>query len=50
MNYQTDAGLEIRVGYGEGLLRSQFARDIGRRRQWLPKEGLSLQKGFQEIN
>ena len=28
--YQTDLGLETRAGYGEDLLRSQFAREFGR--------------------
>ena len=49
--YQTEAGLEARAGYGEDLLRSQFARELGNARRvaddW---KGLVVAKGFEEIS
>lgn len=48
--YQTDAGLETRAGYGEDLLRSQFARQMDAARavagEW---KGLAREKGFEEF-
>jgi len=31
--YQTDAGLETRAGYGDNLIRSQYAAQIGTARE-----------------
>lgn len=47
--YRTDAGLETRAGYGEDLLRSQYAREIANARtvaaDW---KAIAQQKGFSE--
>jgi hypothetical protein len=48
--YQTDVGLETRAGYGDDLLRSQFAREVGVARavadEW---ENLARGKGFEKL-
>ena len=50
VTYQTDVGFETRAGYGDDLVRSQFAREIEVARtladDW---KRLSLEKGFTEI-
>jgi hypothetical protein len=49
--YRTDAGLETRTGYGEDLLRSQFAQKLETARavaaEW---KATSLVKGFKEMS
>lgn len=48
--YRTDAGLETRVGYGEDLLRSQFARELGDARNWADEwKSMAREKGFGEL-
>ena len=48
--YQTDVGLETRAGYGEDLLRSQFARQIGTARELANSWKIAaLEKGFPEL-
>ena len=47
--YQTDAGLETRAGYGEDLLRSQFATEIGKARELAGAWKIAaLEKGFSD--
>jgi hypothetical protein len=49
--YRTDAGLEVRVGYGpEDLLRSQFAIEIGAARDIAANwRQAVIAKGFDEL-
>ena len=47
--YRTEAGLETRAGYGEDLLRSQFATQIVKARELAAAWKIAaLEKGFSD--
>ena len=48
--YRTDVGLETRAGYGDDLLRSQFAVQIGTARELAAEwKAMVIEKGFEEV-